>query len=467
MKKLFTILVSAASVLSMAATTVTVTPNGSTCTLMVDDITLTDVSVIHHGEVNIAAVHRGDVTVLACYTDAATLVADGTLRGEAFHYATPSADAYIASFQIPNGGFEAWRASSGEPDRWHGFKSAKGWLAGRAKGTLASSDDVRPGSTGSKSALLTSASTFGIINNGTMTNGQLQAASMSASDAANHSEMDVESTETDNNGDRFYTALKAAPDAIATWIKFSQATYNADHRYATMSAVAFDGTYYQDPEDKTYTNVAAKAQNQTIEQGTWRLLTIPFDYDSYATNQADANAILITISTNADAGQGSNGDQVWVDDMTLVYNAAVAAITATGLEGFAFNAEQHSYALTYKGAPLTLTADNFTVTTVGRSATAVKAVEDLGDGNYSIVLGAVSADMSTATFYTITVTRQSEPEWQRGDVDHDGFIDIADVNAIINALLTGDQPVDYDLNGDGSVDIGDVNEIINIMLKSN
>ncbi|MBQ7691677.1 MAG: dockerin type I repeat-containing protein [Muribaculaceae bacterium] len=467
MKKIFTLFASAATALTLAATTVTVAPGGSTCTLIVDDITLTDVPVTRQGEVNIAAVKRGEVTVLARFTDAATLVADGTLRGATFHYATAEADAYMATFQIPNGGFEAWTASSGEPDRWHGFKSAKGWLAGRAKGTLASSTDVRPGSTGSMSALLTSASTYGIINNGTMTNGQLQAASMIPGDAANHSEMDSESTDTDKNGDPFYTPLKAAPDAIATWIKFSQATYNSDHKYATVSAVAFDGSYYQDPEDKTYTNVAAKAQNTTVEQGDWRLLTIPFDYDSYAGNQAAANAILITVSTNADAGQGSSGDKVWVDDMSLLYNAGVTAITATGFDGFAFDAGQHDYAFTYEGTPLVLTAGNFDVATGGRSAMVVKAVEDLGGGNYSVVLGTVSADLADATLYTITVTRKSEPQWQHGDLDHDGSVDIADVNLLINALLDGTKPDGYDLNADGSVDIADVNDIINIMLNAN
>ncbi|MBR3283807.1 MAG: hypothetical protein IKI60_00585, partial [Alloprevotella sp.] len=79
-----------------------------------------------------------------------------------------------AQYQIPNSDFETWGNSSGEPRYWHGFKSAKGTWAGMAKGTLASSTDKHGGN---YSAVVTSGKVLTVINNGTMTNGQLQAAS--------------------------------------------------------------------------------------------------------------------------------------------------------------------------------------------------------------------------------------------------------------------------------------------------
>ena len=52
----------------------------------------------------------------------------------------------------------------------------------------------------------------------------------------------------------------------------------------------------------------------------------------------------------------------------------------------------------------------------------------------------------------------------RGDVTGDGTVDIADVNAVINAMLgNGDNPL-ADVTGDGMVDIADVNLVINLML---
>lgn len=52
-----------------------------------------------------------------------------------------------------------------------------------------------------------------------------------------------------------------------------------------------------------------------------------------------------------------------------------------------------------------------------------------------------------------------------GDINGDGVVDIADVNAVINMMLGKEQSSPKaDVNGDGNVDIGDVNIVINMML---
>lgn len=90
-----------------------------------------------------------------------------------------------------------------------------------------------------------------------------------------------------------------------------------------MNAVITDGTYYQQPEGTTaYANKHSQAQNTTIAttftdgKPVWKRLSIPF---SVIDKNVDANAILVTISTNADAGAGSI-DTLYVDDVNLVYN---------------------------------------------------------------------------------------------------------------------------------------------------
>ena len=50
-----------------------------------------------------------------------------------------------------------------------------------------------------------------------------------------------------------------------------------------------------------------------------------------------------------------------------------------------------------------------------------------------------------------------------GDVTGDGVVDVADVNAVINAMLTHGE-LSADVNGYGVVDVVDVNRVINIML---
>ena len=371
-------------------------------------------------------------------------------------------------FQIPNSDFEGWASSTGEPDHWHGFKSASGWLAGSAKGKLESSTDVRPGVTG-KSALITSGSTFGIVNNGTMTNGQLNAGSMTAASPDNHSHMNVSSTATDNNGDPFYTALYAAPDAIKTWIKYTQgnSTGNANY-HANLSAIAFDGNYYQDPEDQTYTNVAAKAVDTLIVRGDWRELTIPFDYNSYAANNAPAQAILVTISTNAKPGVGFSGDKVWVDDMALVYNANVTNLTYQGttIEGFDANTHEYIFAWESETAPQ---ASDFVLTVEGKSAVKAVNVEEIENG-YRVVAMATSGDLMTANAYAIDYLVPT-PVGKPGDANNDDKVDVNDVTTIINYIL-GKNPTPFNsdnanVNGDSTVDVMDVTLIINMILGIN
>ena len=51
-----------------------------------------------------------------------------------------------------------------------------------------------------------------------------------------------------------------------------------------------------------------------------------------------------------------------------------------------------------------------------------------------------------------------------GDVNGDGEVNIADVNAVIDCILNGDFAVEADVNGDGEVNIADVNAVIDIIL---
>ena len=51
-----------------------------------------------------------------------------------------------------------------------------------------------------------------------------------------------------------------------------------------------------------------------------------------------------------------------------------------------------------------------------------------------------------------------------GDVNIDGEVNIADVNALIDAILAGINESDFDVNGDGEVTIADINAVIDIIL---
>ena len=332
--------------------------------------------------------------------------------------------------QIPNSGFEDFHkakyvsmdgkneAESDEPNGWHSFNSGyinkEDQMATLYETALYSkdthiSDEVRPGSTGKKSVQITSDMVLGFVAaNGTMTTGRLQAGSMTPTDAANCSFLDMSKTDVDGNGDPFYTVLTSKPDSIVAWVKFKQGTLadeNKDYKFATISAIITDGTYYQDPQDKDdYKNVVAKAQNKTIESKdfAWQRISVPFDYATYAADNAEAKALLVTLSTNAQPGVGStdssNPDQLFVDDIQLVYNAGLASLKVKG-QNVELNGGS-DYAV--EGLSGELKADDIEVASDGQGAYITKTLTQNGS-DVNVRIAITSNDLRTTNVYNVTV----------------------------------------------------------------
>ena len=363
-------------------------------------------------------------------------------------------------FQLPNSDFEAWTSDNGEPDRWHGFKSADGTYAGYSAGLvkLEKSSDIHSGSTGTHSAVMTAGSIFGIVANGTMTNGRLMAGSMFATDTKNHAEMDKA-----NGTDDFYMPLYAKPDKFNVWLKYQQGTTNANNK-ANVSVKTFDGTYYQEPTDKEYTNLSGSIVGGQITAGDWTHYSFPFDYVSYAANGAASEAIFVTFSTNGNPGQGTSGDALYVDDMELVYLGNMTDLCYQGQTIEGWNPAVTAYSIETAGEP---NLDDFTATIEGASAVLTKSMEQNQDGTYRIAISVVSGDLQNASCYIITAT--SAPDFILGDVNNDGDINIADVTALIDYLLStndiNEQAADTDCNG--SLDIGDVTSLVDILMSGN
>lgn len=405
---------------------------------------------------NVEAVTKGDVTTLKTSQDIEIAEGDdpthegswigpglssdgdlipvnmtGEIRGDKFYtvininFMEMNIDVVFGNggYQIENSGFENFHTAtyvdgknkytSDEPNAWHSFNSgiATGMFAYLTKyalqnGNTSVSDDVRPGSTGTKSVAIKSSIVMGFQSaNGTMTTGRLQAGSLTATDAANCSFLDMSSTDTDGNGDPFYTVLNGRPDALSVWVKYKQGQVNEQYPYATVSAVITDGTRYQDPEDKAYTNVVAKAQDKTIESKgfEWQNLVIPFDYTSYASNDAQAKALLVTISTNAQPGVGSsdaeNPDMIIVDDISLVYNSHLASLKVKGTEVEGFDKNVLSYDLKGEGA---ISVDDIEAVSDGQGAYVTKAVEGTDKG-VKVTITVTSNDLKTTNVYTLNI----------------------------------------------------------------
>ena len=300
-------------------------------------------------------------------------------------------------YQVPNSNFETFGASK-EPNRWHSFQSVitEGWFTGLAKGQQTKeSTDVRPGSLGKKSLCVYSRSIIGVTANGTVTTGRLKAGSTTATDTRNNSFLDLANKDKDGNGDPFYTELSGRPDSLTLWVKFKQGKPSAAHPYATAKAVITDGTYYQLPEEKgkTYKKMAEAINNEIADtKGEWKRLSIPF---KYVNNSIDPKAILVTLSTNADAGEGSGSDELYVDDLELVYNFGVEGISIKGqaLANFAENTTEYTHVVG------NATANDITVKTKGQGMLVAKTVEN---GKATVLVA--SNDLSKYRLYTINVT---------------------------------------------------------------
>ena len=333
-------------------------------------------------------------------------------------------------YQLPNAGFETYHtatvtepenpdfpdsepntASSDEPNYWHSFMSASGnpglvYLAG-ATPVAFKCDDVRPGSTGKQSLKLKSFDAILAIANGTITTGRMNTGDYIASNTdANYAWSDMSNTDKDAHGDPFYATLYSLPDAMKVWLKFKQGTANAEHPYATATAIINDGTEFHEPAPSktTYTNVVGEARNAKIAEtgDEWKEFTIPFTYDAFAQYGAKAKSVLVTLSTNADAGKGSDGDLLYVDDLSFVYNAGLKAITLTAENGEVFtvdgvNSETKEYTAT---VPFDVTANNLKAISDGKGAYVSTTIAD-GKATFEIT----SNDLATTNVYTLNIKK--------------------------------------------------------------
>lgn len=325
-----------------------------------------------------------------------------------------------AKYQLPNAGFETYhtatvtspddpneKSTSDEPNYWHSFMSASGnpalvYKAGYNPVTF-KCNDVRPGSTGKQSLMLKSIDMYIAIANGTITTGRMNTGDYVASNTdANYAWSDMSNTDKDAHGDPFYATLYSLPDAMKVWLKFKQGTANAEHPYATATAIINDGTEFHEPApSKTvYTNVVGEARNAKIAEtgDEWKEFTIPFTYDAFAQYGAKAKSVLVTLSTNADAGKGSNGDLLYVDDLSFVYNAGLKAITLTAENGEVFtvdgvNSETKEYTAT---VPFDVTANNLKAISDGKGAYVSTTIAD-GKATFEIT----SNDLATTNVYTL------------------------------------------------------------------
>lgn len=221
----------------------------------------------------------------------------------------------INAQQIDNGDMEAWDdlgTTSEEPTNWNSFMSATGGLAFFGSQQVEQSTDVSSSSTGMYSARVFSKSTLGIIANGNLTLGRINMGSSTPSSPDNYNFTSTSDTD-------FSQVLTTMPDSLAFWVKYN-ANSNTDS--ARVRAVIHDDYEYRDPTDVgSESHTVAVASLNYVPTNGWERKVIPFQYVGPSSTP---EYILVTFTTNSIPGGGSAGDEIFIDDVELIYNSSAA-----------------------------------------------------------------------------------------------------------------------------------------------
>ena len=226
--------------------------------------------------------------------------------------------------QFDNTGFEQWTTreenSVSEPVHWHSGGTATGTYSGFLSSQIELSTQKRPGSTGIKSVRLFPSSVLGVTANGSITNGRINAGSMSASGSNNYNY-------TQRAQNAYNTPISQVPDSLTVWACFrSQSTSDKAQVKAVVHGdadyrIIADGT--ESPSNMHVATATMSFTRTAAANGsyTWRRLSIPFNNNGPCT---DVRYILLMATTNENPGSGSTNDDLFLDDVLLVYNPTLS-----------------------------------------------------------------------------------------------------------------------------------------------
>ena len=226
--------------------------------------------------------------------------------------------------QVENRGFEQWTSreenSVNEPVHWHSGGTATGSYSGWVDSQIESSTQVRPGSSGSKSVRLFPDRILGVTANGNMTNGRMNAGSMSASGSGNYNY-------TQRSESAFNSPFTQLPDSLSVWVCFrSQSTTDK----AQVKAVVHGNADYishadgsGEPSNMHVSSALSAFTRTSTANGayTWRRVSVPFQNSGPCT---DPRYILFSVTTNQTPGSGGSSDDLFLDDILLIYNPTLA-----------------------------------------------------------------------------------------------------------------------------------------------
>jgi hypothetical protein len=318
-------------------------------------------------------------------------------------------------FQLENAGFEEWKSAS-LPVGWNTYETAQGDYASFAS----SNKQCKQGDahTGNHSVCAVGRKILAsIIGNGIVTSGVINAGAMSATDQSNNNQ--TVKDEQDKNM-RFI----GRPDSVVAWIKAVPKDASQLGRFYVM---LHDDNNLQDP-GTTWEYVIAVAGLNPPSSDKWVRHSCPFFYAGETHNivsekentrtpkreLADGERptfALVTISTNYKAGKGTDGDEIYCDDIEMIYNSKLKSLSVNGASIAGFSKDVYSYEVNgaYTEGMVTCESD-------GRYATIEKAYDE-SNGILTITVKGDDYSVNPANLHTYTVTFGCKAKLNSFEVD--------------------------------------------------
>ena len=302
--------------------------------------------------------------------------------------------------QFENRGFEQWTSrgvnAESEPVHWHSGGTATGDYSGLVSSQIEQSSQTRPGSTGVISIRVFPKDMFFVTANGNLTNGRMNAGSMSPDGSDNYNY-----TQRSNNV--YNTPITTMPDSLSAWVCFRS---NSTTDKALFNSVIHGDADYRllasgggDPSNMLVAT-ASEAFTRTAGANaslSWKRLSIPYQKNGSCT---DVRYILLSVSTNQTPGSGSSEDDLYIDDILLIYNPSLK------LEQLSSN---HFFTNTVIGIPFTLTG---TMSADNLNSSPNRVIAQLSDVNGSFDNPTELGSLTTNTSGSIWATVPDVPESQ-------------------------------------------------------
>lgn len=294
-----------------------------------------------------------------------------------------------AQYQLPNGDFENWPDANSVPSGWHTFNTATGSLASMV--TSAVQHERAAGHTGQYSCCIKPRNVFlGIIANGNFTTGRINAGSMTASDyTGNYNFSDI------TNG--YCQTFVGYPDSISFWASLYATSSSLE---ASLTATIHSNYAMHDPIDDNSKAVASMTKHfsrTTSSSGSvvWQNYRTKFNYDDYLSYNQTSQYILISFTTNKEAGQGNTSDRLYVDDIEMIYVGEMTDIKVNGTTIANFNQNTYSYEMCFSGTIPTVTAT--AASSIANTKNQVSITQASASNNYTATINRLGSDIS----YTI------------------------------------------------------------------